>query len=661
MCEFQGLQIDMRCVKCGNSQTARASLWEMKNHLYICNDCRLREESRGKIFAWAQSLSPHDASPSSLPAPVVPDHASGLLPESIAVSPRVRPNLFSLLELPQEAGREEVLAAIRQKMRYWMAQPTSAEKDSLIEQLRECQEKVRNDEQYLANERARLQPQEPEESVLLVGTDKAQTIKEFVALCEESQQGWNEGEKHLRSGELEYWILARTENLQLARMVRQAMQEMISDFHALNTVLYYIWPQRPLRLFSAAAWQELRPQDSIATSDELVAFCDGHWEAGLFHLYDGAMLTWLEYAQGCQGLRDWYLSAVQAYRQQDEAYRSLGLELVLQRALPSLASPALALLFDEQSEAYLLSGWDSEIPHCPVSLTLRNRRRGVMLLAVAIRKQESDPAWVVLPADEEEHLVYLRTGDRKASQVTRHLLLPDLARLGYGRMYRCQLQVTRYLGVGEQAVLSWYPMTLTTLPYRQGFRRYLWLWGLRGGLPGLAWQGLAGVVLAQVALICAHAWIPATTFLTDQAALTPFVQALLSGINLAVTMQPGEGFVLLAGAVIGCIGSVAGLRRGHTEYPASQQKEEIQGQGKVWAILLFCGLGFWQYSAFSQLLAGSGDPFSLALAVVRLATASLFCSLLLLLLINILIVVRLGWERSLRRQYRALLHPQGGL
>jgi len=37
---FQQLaqSVDMRCVECGSLQIARASLWEMTNHLYICKD-----------------------------------------------------------------------------------------------------------------------------------------------------------------------------------------------------------------------------------------------------------------------------------------------------------------------------------------------------------------------------------------------------------------------------------------------------------------------------------------------------------------------------------------------------------------------------------------------------------------------------------------------
>lgn len=279
MFDDHGLQIDMRCVKCGSTGT-RVSLWEMKKHLYICNDCRLREEQQGKVFAWTADVSEQ----STIPLPSI---STALLPQIPVLPPAAEPDLFSLLNLSPEAGREKVIAAIRQSMRDWMALLASEATGAQIELLRTCQERLNNDERYLARERARLRPPEPEGSVLIVGSRPARTIEEFVALCGESSQGWSDREKHLRSGELEYWTLARTEDRQLARIVRQAMQKQTSDFYALNVVFYRLWPRRPLCLFSSASWQPLQPQDSA----RLAGICAG--------LPGVARLV----SSGCPGLR----------------------------------------------------------------------------------------------------------------------------------------------------------------------------------------------------------------------------------------------------------------------------------------------------------------------------------------------------------------------
>jgi hypothetical protein len=297
-------------------------------------------------------------------------------------------------------------------------------------------------------------------------------------------------------------------------------------------------------------------------------------------------------------------------------------------------------------------------------VTFQNTSRGVLLLEVSIEKPKNGPAWIALQAGEAGLPVYLRAGDNQVSKATRQFLLQDLAEPGYEQTFRCQLQIARRRASGEQPVISRHAVTVTTLPYRQGFRRYLWLWGLRGGLPGFVWHMFAGALLAGGVRWCILAWVPETlpdAVLSVVPTFAPFLQALLGGIAFVLTGLPGGLFVWLAGGVTGCIGGVSGFRQGHTDYPANQQKAEIQAQGKGWAILLFLGLGIWQYNVTPLPPFVSEDLFPLVLALISLISGCLLCSLLLLLVLTLVVFVRLGLENILRQRYRALLKPQGGL
>ena len=70
MADFNGLQIDVRCIKCGRLPTADVTLFEMQNHLYICNICGQQAQQAGKQIKWVEQ-------PGASSTPTLVGNASG--------------------------------------------------------------------------------------------------------------------------------------------------------------------------------------------------------------------------------------------------------------------------------------------------------------------------------------------------------------------------------------------------------------------------------------------------------------------------------------------------------------------------------------------------------------------------------------------------------
>src|SRR6266699_3198500 len=113
MPEFGGLQIEVRCVKCGRLPATDVTLYEMQNHFYICNLCRQEDEQRGKQIAWVGGMQTETVMPSSsFQPPTMPISrvrtrpvVSNLPPESI----------FARLELSLDMPISKIRATIKQQ------------------------------------------------------------------------------------------------------------------------------------------------------------------------------------------------------------------------------------------------------------------------------------------------------------------------------------------------------------------------------------------------------------------------------------------------------------------------------------------------------------------------------------------------------------------
>ncbi len=689
------LQIDPHCIKCGKSPTIDTPLLEMQNHLYICNDCRLEEERKGKRIAWANGTT-------ATPTINVP-----LSSRQSGVNNGSSNSIFTLLEVSPAASSSEVEAALGEKMRFWMFEPDSEEKEQMIERLRSWQEELVNDPQFLEKQQALSQSSQPRGSALTVGDQQVYTAQEFVAACEASREGWRNGEHLLRKGELQHWILFQLANRSLASEVHRLARARIPDFRLLNHILYHLSPERSFRFYAHESWESLSQVPQAATLTDLAQICDQHWERAEHHLYVGAMLLWLEQAQHCQGIREYYRAHIKGY-EYDRNHRGLGLELLLEKVVPQLARPTLVVSFNGSIDQFTLQSWDREIPHKPITLQIENKTRGFTSFTLEIiNSAPQSPPWLYLegsgplpvplaatlpavdlpittPPPGGAALLHMlrRFSQRPATTITippggsppslpitlsgrtgagmpthKHIHIVNLETLEQGQTYRQTLRLTERREYGRPPVIHEYPITLSTMTYFQGFRGMLWRWGLRGGLPGFLWNFVAGSALATFILLL---------LLSFATPLHAFWQAelqhgvLTSGMVLGASMmgiidllgQLHVYFVLIAGLITGSIGARAGFNQGHASYTEKQSARIFKKVVLRLILPIFIVLLIWGSS--HEPAANSGIP-----TPPWLIGGCLAITFFIALIIYALTLIRSRIEQYLRLYHADLLNPPG--
>src|SRR6266487_850607 len=655
--EISGLIVDLSCVLCRCLPTGDMPFFEMQNRFFICGACLLHQEHQRKSIKGRDGL-PIKLSDSMRVVLEKPTQSDG--PQTA----RQDDTIFGVLGISVRATEDEVIDAIDDKIRFWMRQGPSKQSLRMREQLEEWREEVINNPQFLSSQR--VQQDIIALPTLIVGGQEATTLKDFVELCERSEAGWLDGERYLQERDLEHWVLALTKDNGLDRKIAAA-RTISSSFLALNEVLYLLLPARPFRLYEQDQWQALETVKSASTVKELAPLCDTYWSTAVHHLYDGSLLIWLEYSQGCQELRVWYSGAIQDYGGRGYLYRSLGLELLLERVVPKLRKPELIVTFDGINDKYTLSRWDSEIAHRPIAVTIGNKTRGVVLLSLAVEASNSNgPTVAVLPFRQGQTstaflqqnapgLLYIRPGEQDTFTV--NLSLDNLERLNYGRAYHCALHIAQHTTASATPIIHKRSVTIDTMAYRQGFRRYLWGWGLHGGFPGLLLNFIAEVALALLILLSLNIFnrIP---FIDNNPFLNNVILALTTGTRSIATVSLGTlKFVLITGALAGLSGSLVGWKKGHATYSMVRNRHDFVLAGRLLALLFFFGLCYWTWN-----VSFANSPVLLVDAGwQRFAQVggSLLISLLLLVSISILGLIRSFVEWSLRRRYRGLLTPKG--
>src|SRR5579859_147290 len=197
MPEFSGLQIEARCVKCGRLPVADITLYEMQNHLYICNLCRLEAERKGKQIAWVngtQAELPLTSPSVPLGSLMMPTGSQKTRTSTSDIPPD---SLFALLELPLDTPVLRIRETTRQQMALWMRKPDSGEKKAMIIRLREWMEKIQDEEAFEAYRESLRTLSRKEGSALSVGGRSVLTAQEFLDACEKSLEGWADGERYL--------------------------------------------------------------------------------------------------------------------------------------------------------------------------------------------------------------------------------------------------------------------------------------------------------------------------------------------------------------------------------------------------------------------------------------------------------------------------------
>jgi hypothetical protein len=672
MPEFGGLQIEVRCVRCGRLPTADVTLYEMQNHLYICNYCRQEAEHRGKQIAWVggvqiQSLLPMTPSlPISIPAsPARTRQLTGNLPPD---------SIWARLELPLDTPFSKIKQSVREQIQLCSKKPDSAENRARIALLRECMEQLQ-DEEAFEEERERLRAiTRKEGSALSAGGRSVLTALEFLQACEETREGWADGERYLRTGELSQWILFQLGERELGMEARRYKSWTdVSDFRALNEMLYCLVPARPFRLYKREAWEKLDTVPSAETPRELALLCDMHWETAVPHLYEGSMLYWLEHSRSIQGLQAYYKTAIAGYADKWQD-RGVGLELILERAVPELEKPQLFVDFDGTRGSYTLKNWDREIPHKAVNVTITNVTRGFTSLDIALqgRSDTTIPDWISPHAPAS---LRGRPGAGMPGNAT--LVLENLAQLKRGRKYRRKL----YMRVrGEKGYVSeqTFLIDLKTMSFFRGMRGRLWAWGLRGDIPGLLWNAAAGGLLALFLFWMIPALVPQTFFswpdqVGGQLSLGNVFQAILAGLVNGLhfdALIPGHplAFPLVVAAIMGFVGFWVGIGKGHSNYNEQQNARGFR-VGAFWLSLcyiLYLVYPNGGYSAIGAALQNGGNSYYgsdyrnyLIVNALQYSISALLIGLLIVLIARILAFVHYRLEIYLCDHYRAMLNPNG--
>lgn len=655
MTDFNGLQIDIRCIKCGRLPTANVALFEMQNHLYICTICGQEAEKAGKQIRWiSQPVSSTSISPAPT-ATAVRTPGSNLPPNS----------LFAILNLPLNASIEEIEAAIAQRMRLLLREEDSPERTQKIEQLHEWQEKT-EDPVALEAYRDSFKNKRPAGQALSVGGRLVYTAEEFLQACEDSHEGWADGERYLRMGQLQHWIIFQIEDRNLAAKIRYYQNRKdISTFRAFNEALYCMVPERPFRFYKQETWEAIGSLSSASTPEELAQKCDLYWQLAEYHLYNGSLAYWLGDARGIAGLKEYYTTVISTFANKGQE-RGLGLELLLEKALPALPRPHLVVTFDGTEGQYTLDKWDRELPHLPITVKVTNTTRGFTSIDMILEPAHNtlEPQWITLNNSAPVHIT--GTPGSETVPAVRNLTFMNLSRLDRGKKYRRTLTLLQAGEPGQPQIKQQFPITLRTQSFFAGLRGILWRWGLRGGLVGLAWNFSAGALLAFLLYRIIPIVIPDAYLnnLPDTLSFTACLQLMVDGaVTLlrvpAIPHFPQITFPLIVGAITGLAGFGVGYGKGHMDY------------GEKRGAKTFRALAFWLSVAFVVMLFvvdQTGIPITQALQYPTTGNildsfyaggGSILLGLLILFIAFFLAFIRYQVERSIRTRYKKLLNIPG--
>jgi hypothetical protein len=659
MPEFGGLQIEPRCVKCGRLSTSDTLLYEMQNHHYICYTCRQRAELEGKHIAWANGTQTDGTRLISSPRPT---QALPKPTEPLSSGPLARnlppDSLFAVLEIPLETPIFQIRETLRQQMKIWATKTSDPSYKQMIARLRGWQVQLQDEVAFEEfREQLKLLVQ-GNVGALSIGGRAVFTAHDFRKACEELGDGWKDGVGYLRTGELWQWILFQLEDPVLSKEA-QSYQKWtgVSDFRALNELLYCLDPKRPFRLYEQDSWQDVQSVPSANTPLELAKLCDLHWETAERHLYTGSMVLWLERTQHIAGLREYYSRSLAGYETDNHARdRGVGLELLLEFAVPGLEKPNLVVTFDKQISSYTLQAWDREIPHQPVTLTITNTTRGYISAFVNLqnRRDPVEPDWISF-SDSFVHGTY--ANKEIASQ---QIYLQNLSSLKRGRTYRRQLLLSVRQEFGQPPQVQQFPIMLKPMRFYQGLRGKLWTFGLRGGPVGFFWHFASAALLAFLPFLLIQKLIPQeflSSSFTEITAGTIF-QRLAGGVLFAMIFLQYK-FILITAGIAGFAGFWVGKKLGHTDYTAKQGAHALRLWG-FWLSLIFAAiLLYWdQGLAFMTQNDYYNQDAQISYFVFFIG-ASVLIWLLLFLIMLILAATRSKLEQFLRTHYASLMNLPG--
>ncbi len=673
-----GLQIDPRCVKCDRENRVNVTLYELRNHAYICSDCYQSELQHGKtpqlvyegLVISNVSTSPEVQPPvvktqrgtnaKANPQPIFSPQSPPPIKRS-TTSLRLPPDsLYVMLDLPLTATTTEIERAITQKMKFWMRESDSQEKKRWLDALEEWQDII-SSPQRLNEYQAEMQQamtSRQGNTALSVGGRLVSNAQEFLSACEDSQDGWSDGVRYLRNGRLKQWVFYQVDR-KLVDQIAFYQTWQVSDFRSLNEVLYCLIPTRPFRFYAQEQWQALTDVPSATTPFALAELCDKYWQLGVQHLYSGSMIYWLEQSHHIPDLQSYYQDSLARYEHMG-IERGVGLELLLERAIPSLLKPQLTVTFNDNPNAYTIGPWDRELVHVPVTMRITNLTRGFVSLTCELERAKiAEPDWLVLNSATS---ITLQTSSEATRSVTRDLTFYNLSSLKRGSTYCRMLALKMHDEQGYWSTVGNFPITLKTMNSLQGLYGKLWLWGLRGGLPGLLWNFLAGFVLAYIPFLLASSsgQYLSGQYLSGSDQLVPSLlqgTAFVIGWSISVPQYIGSSwsFPQFVGAITGIAGLFAAIGQGHIETSEKQNSSQFR-KWTTWLTLIVMFSLFIFIGNVTGLLnyLFSGDS-----SAEEFLGGIVITCVLIFILNGIIAYLRQRLERWVRARYEDLLHPFG--
>ena len=196
------------------------------------------------------------------------------------------------------------------------------------------------------------------------------------------------------------------------------------------------------------------------------------------------------------------------------------------------------------------------------------------------------------------------------------------------------------------------------MSFFQGLRGKLWQWGLRGGLPGLFWNGCAATLISFILLTIVPLLIPASweTNVQPSGNLTVplIIQDALLGVKWLLAFLH-TNFVLMNTVIIGIAGFVAGLDKGHVDYNARMGARQFRKWTNWLSLIAVVVLSIWTRDIiYIGQWIGRGNATGW-LAVIPY----ILMWLLLFIIAQIIIIIRKRLEKYLRARFDGLLKVPG--
>jgi hypothetical protein len=251
--------------------------------------------------------------------------------------------------------------------------------------------------------------------------------------------------------------------------------------------------------------------------------------------------------------------------------------------------------------------------------------------------------------------------------VSARLELKNLTQLKRGRTYQRKLYM-RVRGENKHATVHAFPVTLHLIRFYQGLRGKLWMWGLRGGIPGMFWNAAAGGLLAMILSWLIPALLSQSVFgrpekMSTTWSLGSMMQAIIAGLVNVLrfgALMPGHrlAFPLVVAAIMGFVGFWTGIGKGHSDYKERRNAASFR-IGAFWLSLLYVFYLLYPDGAYNSF--GPVYQYS-SLGIdytTYLVTSAPFAGLLIFLLACFLASVHYRLEKYIRYQNRTMLNPTG--